>query len=398
VILSYLPLAHIMAFVVHYATLLLGCRIGYGSPRTLTSAFVRNCDGDIKELKPTILVAVPTVLERIKKGVERKIASSKPMVQKLFKFAYAMKEPIKKAGGSTPILDAIVFNKLKAEIGGRLKLMVSGGAYLAPEVQLFMQTCFNVTVCQGYGLTETCGPTSLQETTDPRIGTGGAPFPSIEVKLVDVPEMGYLTSDKPQPRGELWVRGNSVTSGYFKNPEETKKVFTSDGWFKTGDVGSFTPEGTIQIVDRVKNLIKPPHGEYIAVERLESIYRDVPCVEQILVYVDSTHNEVLGVVVPQRDTTIKFAEENNLDVHDFGKLTHDPKVQKWVLSSLQDSARKKGLKSIEMIRNVHIVSDEWTPDNGFLTAAGKVKRAVIAQNYKKEIDQMYADIASKSDE
>jgi long-chain acyl-CoA synthetase len=203
-------------------------------------------------------------MEKIKKEVERKVAASGALTRKLFSFAYDRKLQARANGQSTPILDKIIFNKFKELVGGRVRLMVSGGAYLSPAVQTFMETLFDARVVQGYGLTETCGPACFQEPLDPRVGTVGSPFPTVEIKLVDVPEMGYTHLDEPHPRGEVWIRGNSVTSGYYKNEEESKKAITTDGWFKTGDIGMFTAEGTLLIVDRVKNLIKPPHGEYIA--------------------------------------------------------------------------------------------------------------------------------------
>lgn len=237
---------------------------------------VRNCDGDIKTLRPTVFVAVPTVLEKIKKEVERKVSQASFISRAIFRGAYSWKQSSRISGSSTPILDRFVFSQFKEIVGGRLRLMVSGGAYLSPDVQKFMENCFGVKVIQGYGLTETCGPACMQEPSDNRAGTVGAPFPSVEVKLVDVPDMGYTHDDDVGPRGEIWVRGNSVMQGYYKNEEETKKALTDDGWFKTGDIGQWTPEGTLLIVDRVKNLIKPPHGEYIAFVSSSSVGRGKP--------------------------------------------------------------------------------------------------------------------------
>jgi long-chain acyl-CoA synthetase len=131
---------------------------------------------------------------------------------------------------------------------------------------------------------------------------------------------------------------------------------------------------------------------------LESIYRDVPSVEQILVYADNHHNEVTAIVVPQTAALLKFAADNNLNADDVGHLTKESAVNKWILKSLQDAGRQKGLKSIETIRAVFVTSDEWTPENGMLTAANKVKRQPIVQKYKQEIDGMYKALAAHSDE
>jgi len=294
------------------------------------------------------------------------------------------------SGHRLSFLDKIVFGKLKAEVGGRVRYMVCGGAALAPEVCQFMQTCFSP-VLQGYGLTETCGPCSIQEPSDVRIGSAGPPSPCVEMKLVDVPDIGYTSHDQPCARGEVYIRGKSVASGYLKNEEETSKAFV-DGWFKTGDVGVFYPDGTISIIDRVKNLVKPPHGEYIALEKLESCYRKSNMVEQMLLYADTKHNDCVAVVVPASGALHTWASENGLGNKSMENLCRNSKANEAVLKSLQETGWKSGLKAIEMIKAVVLTPEEWTSDNGFMTAANKLKRSAVSKHFAKEIDQLYANL------
>jgi long-chain acyl-CoA synthetase len=392
--LSYLPLAHILALIVHSAFFYLGVPIGYGSPRSLTDSTVRGCLGDLRELSPTLFVGVPTVYERIKAGVERKLRAS-PISHFIFRRAYSLKRFLKTWNIPTLLLDTIVFNKLKREMGGRVRAMVSGGAALSAPVIEFMETAFGSRVLQGYGLTETSGPSCVQELTDYRRGSVGPPIPCSRIKLVDVPDMNYLHTANP-PRGEIWIGGTNICSGYYKNPEETAKAFV-DGWFRTGDVGEWTPEGTLKIIDRIKNLIKPPHGEYVALESIESRYRNCPFVDHVCAYVDGEHNEVVAIVSPNRLMVESWAQKNSIDTSDLGVLYAKPELNAAVLKALQDVARQHKLKSHEMIRAVYLCPDEWTPDNDMLTAAQKLKRNNIVKAYRQQIDTMYAKFAAMNE-
>lgn len=216
-------------------------------------------------------------------------------------------------------------------------------------------------------------------------GTVGVPVPSVEIKLVDVPDAGY-SSKNSTPQGEIWIRGPSVTKGYYKNEEETKAAYTDDGWFKTGDVGQWNPNGTLSVIDRKKNLVKLAGGEYIALERLETTYRSSQYVQNIMVYADSNANKPMAVI---------FAHESNLkDLHslagadagDFAKVCKNKAVRDAVLKDLNAVGKKAGLKPLETLQTVVIDSEEWTPANGLLTAAQKLQRKEIVKHYKKEID------------
>lgn len=395
--LHYLPMAHIFAFTCESVFLMRGAAMGYGSPRTLSNVGVRNCEGDIKELRPTILIAVPAVYEKIKHGVLNRINKSSAVVRTLFGMGFKAKLSALRTGGTTPIWDRIVFNKLKDNVGGRLKYFVSGSAPLSADVQDFIRVCFSAPVIQGYGLTETCSAGCAQYKTDMNVGRVGAPWPSVEIKLVDCLDMGYSQNDKPNPRGEIWIRGPSVSQGYYKDEAKTKEAFTSDGWFMTGDIGACFPDGTFAVIDRKKHLIKPPHGEYIALEKLESIYRNCSLIEALCVFVDASHYDCVALAVPNRDLLTEWAKANKLaNADDYNALVASVPVRDHILRELVNTGRRLGLKSIETVRALRLFPEPWTPQNKFLTAAMKLNRPFVTTELKSHIEAMYKELEAKA--
>lgn len=266
-LLTYLPLAHILEFVFENACLYWGGTMGYGNPKTLSDTSVRNCKGDIREFKPTILVGVPAVWESVKKGVVAKVNQGSMVVRNLFWAALAMKSFLMATGlPGTAILDAVVFNKVKDATGGELRVCMNGGSPVAKETQRFISMAITPMI-SGYGLTETCGMGALMDPmhwTDNAIGDIPS---SIEIKLIDFPDAGYYAANNP-PQGEVCIRGDSVVEGYYENEKETKEAVTDDHWFKTGDIGEFNKDGHLRIIDRKKNLVKTLSGEYIALEKV----------------------------------------------------------------------------------------------------------------------------------
>lgn len=243
-------------------------------------------------------------------------------------------------------------------------------------------------------------------------GAAGVPMPSMEVKLVDVKEAGYLTSATPQ-RGEIWLRGASVTRGYFKRDDlnNDESIFTKDGWFRTGDVGEWNPDGTIKVIDRsarllgrtirssrfwssrIKNLVKLQGGEYIALERLESVYKSCNLVANICVHVTPDAKQPMALVFPHEANLRHYlattpppgftGDAKGTDLH---ALSADKAVAGAVLKECIAVARKEGFKSIEILELVVLTPDEWTPESGLVTAAQKIQRRAITTRYKAEIE------------
>lgn len=390
--LGYLPLAHILAFIIQFGAMFIGIRCGFGSPRTFLDSQVRNCKGDLKELQPSCLPGVPTIFEKIKNGVERRINQSGFVKKWLFKIAFHQKLKAIKKGEDSPLWNKLVFHKLSDALGGKCRFAISGGAPLSPQLAEFIHVCFGIAVQQGYGLTETVGASFVQGIEDKSLGNVGCPVGSIEFKLVDVPEMEYSHTDKPNPRGEIFLRGPSVALGYFKNEEKTKEDF-KDGWFATGDIGMLLPNGTLQIIDRKKNLIKAPHGEYIAIEKLESIYKDNDYVENLLVYIDGDHNDIVAIISPKQQALQDLAAQKKIKGN-FTSLTKNKTIKQEILKSIQHTGKKCNLKSIEIIKNIYIDDQEWTTENNMLTAAMKLQRQQVLKHFKENIQQLYKEIQS----
>ncbi|KFY73162.1 hypothetical protein V499_06735 [Pseudogymnoascus sp. VKM F-103] len=389
-LLAYLPLAHILEMVFENSCLGWGGTMCYGNPKTLSDSSVRNCNGDIRECKPTILVGVPAVWETVKKGIVAKVNAGSPIVKNLFWGAMSLKSMMMSYGlPGAGVLDAVVFKKLKEATGGRLRICLNGGGPISKETQRFISLSISPMI-NGYGLTETCAMGALMDPmkwTDSALGDIPG---SIEIKLVDYPEAGYFSTNKPSPQGEIWIRGNSVFEEYYKNEEETKAAFGPDGWFKTGDIGEWDTNGHLNIVDRKKNLIKTLNGEYIALEKLESVYRSATVVANICVYADQQKSKPVAIIVPAEPALKKLAASIGIKEGNLEQLVHNAKLQGAVLKALQDAGRSGGLSGIEIISGVVMSDEEWTPQNNFVTSAQKLNRRLIVDTYKKDIDAAYA--------
>ncbi|KAL1900479.1 long-chain fatty acid-CoA ligase [Sporothrix stenoceras] len=393
-LLTYLPAAHILEYVFENASLYWGSTMGYGNPKTLSDASVRNCNGDIKEFRPSVLVGVPAVWEMVKKGIIAKVNAGSPVVRSLFWGAMWAKTNLMASGlPGSGILDAIVFKKIKEATGGRLKLCMNGGGPVAKETQRFI----SMAICpmiSGYGLTETTAMGVLQNPAEWTTDAMGSMPASVECKLVDFPDAGYFSTNKPHPQGEVWLRGPSVMDGYYENEAETAEAITADGWFKTGDIGEFDDRGHLKLIDRKKNLIKTLNGEYIALEKLESIYRAAHVVANICCYADAQKAKPIAIIVPAEPALLKLAQSIGVTGTSLEELAHNKKLQSAVLKELQSAGRQGGLSGIEIIDGVVVSDEEWTPQNGLVTAAQKLNRRDILNKFRKEVDAAYAAASS----
>ncbi|KAL4888933.1 hypothetical protein BDV59DRAFT_187525 [Aspergillus ambiguus] len=391
-LLTYLPQSHILEFMFENLCLFWGGTMGYGNPRTLSDNSMRNCKGDIRELKPTILVGVPAVWETVKKGVLNNLNKANFFVRGLFWGAMSAKNFLMTtgfpgAGAGASVLDAVVFRKLKEATGGRLRIVMNGGGPISKDTQKFLSMAI-APMISGYGLTETSAMGALN---DPQAwnpdALGDIPA-SIEVKLVDFPDAGYFTKSNP-PQGEIFIRGGSVAKSYWQNEEETKAAFTDDGWFMTGDIGEFDRFGHLKIIDRKKNLVKTLNGEYIALEKLESVYRSSPVVGNICVYAAEDQDKPIAIIVPVEAALKKIASDNNISGDGLESLVHNETLKSIVLKQLQTAGRAAGLKGVEIINGVVLSDEEWTPQNGYMTAAQKLQRKKIVNHFQADVDRAY---------
>ncbi|KAI8911450.1 hypothetical protein EDD86DRAFT_202408 [Gorgonomyces haynaldii] len=389
VYLSYLPLAHILEFTVEQYLIFAGAQLGYGSPRTLTDAGVRNCLGDIKELRPTGMCGVPAVWETIRKGIITNVRKATPLQQYIFEVAMMIKKPLVAAGIPTAFIDNVVFKQIKENTGGRLKFALSGGAPLSKHTQEYLGLVL-CNIVQGYGMTETCGTLALQSFFELGVnGSVGVPFPSIELKLVQSGSYHPNPADPSQPpRGEVWARGPIIMKGYFNQPDVTKEALTDDGWLMTGDIAELKPNGTLSIIDRKKNLVKLAHGEYVALEKLESQYKTAHFVQNMVIHADPLENHIVALIVPNENELVRVAATLGIS-KDVAHLAQDKQVVSHLVEELLEIAKRSNLKGAEQLKHICIVLDEWTSENGMLTAAQKIKRSDVINRYTTEIDHLY---------
>ncbi|XP_052209747.1 long chain acyl-CoA synthetase 4-like [Diospyros lotus] len=388
VYLSYLPLAHIFDRVIEECFIIHGASIGFwrGDVKLLVE--------DIGELKPTIFCAVPRVLDRIYSGLQQKISSGGVLKHTMFNLAYSYKNHKLNKGNThaqaAPLVDKIVFSKVKDGLGGNVRIILSGAAPLATHIEAYLRVVSCAHVLQGYGLTETCAGTfvSLPNETD-MLGTVGPPVPNVDVCLESVPEMEYDACSST-PRGEICIRGETLFSGYYKREDLTKEVMV-DGWFHTGDIGEWQPNGTMKIIDRKKNIFKLSQGEYVAVENLENVYGLVPSLDSIWIYGNSFESYLVAVANPSKQALEKWAAENGVP-GDFNSLCENPKTKEYILGELAKTAKDKKLKGFEFIKAIHLDPVPFDMDRDLLTPTFKKKRPQLLKYYKSVIDDMYKSI------
>ncbi|XP_030354224.1 long-chain-fatty-acid--CoA ligase 4 isoform X1 [Strigops habroptila] len=392
---GYLPLAHVLELTAEISCITYGCRIGYSSPLTLSdqsSKIKKGSKGDCTVLRPTLMAAVPEIMDRIYKNVMSKVQEMNYIQRTLFKIGYDYKLEQIKRGYDAPLCNVLLFKKVKALLGGNIRMMLSGGAPLSPQTQRFMNICFCCPVGQGYGLTETCGAGTITEATDYSTGKVGAPLICCEIKLKDWQEGGYTNKDKPNPRGEIVIGGPNVSMGYFKNEEKTTEDFSVDEngqrWFCTGDIGEFHPDGSLQIIDRKKDLVKLQAGEYVSLGKVEAALKNCPLIDNICAYAKSDQSYVISFVVPNQKRLTALAEQKGIS-GTWVDICNNPTMEAEVLREIKEVANKMKLERFEIPIKVRLSPEPWTPETGLVTDAFKLKRKELKNHYLNDIERMY---------
>lgn len=405
-ILAYLPLAHIFELVLENLVLFVGGTLGYGAPRTLTDAsMVKGCAGDMRAFAPTVLVGVPQVWETVRKGVVSGVEAAGPVARALFWGYVGVKGTLARWGLiGRPLdsllahVDAVVFARVRQSTGGRLRFIVNGASAIASGTKEFLSLVV-APMITGYGLTETCGNGALGSPLQYTTLAEGPLSGAVEVKLVSRPELGYeanpAAGSDADPHGEILVRGPSVMTAYYNDPKETAQAVTPDGWFRTGDIGAFDRvTGHLRVVDRVKNLVKMLGGEYIALEKLEAIYRGAGPVHNVMVYGDAEHARPIAVVLITDKAVEDVAARLEIDISAIpgghAALIHDARVRTQVLKELVAAGKAAGLTPMEIVQGVVLSDEEWTPANGLVTATQKLNRRKIKELHGKEIEACFA--------
>ncbi|WVZ95214.1 hypothetical protein U9M48_041008 [Paspalum notatum var. saurae] len=402
VYLAYLPLAHVFELAAETVMLASGSAIGYGSALTMTDTsnkIKKGTQGDVSVLKPTLMISVPAILDRIRDAVFKKVGEKGGLTKKLFDFAYNRNLAAIEGswfGSWAPermIWDNIIFKPIRAILGGRVRFVLCGGAPLSSDTQRFMNICLGVPVGQGYGLTETCAGAAFSEWDDTSVGRVGPPLPCCYVKLVSWEEGGYTTSDSPMPRGEVVVGGYSITQGYFNNEAKTNEVYKVDKrgirWFYTGDIGQFHSDGCLEIIDRKKDIVKLQHGEYVSLGKVESALTTSSYVDNIMVYADPFHNYCVALVVPAHQALEKWAQSSGINYKDLEELCQNDQAIKEVQQSLSKAAKAARLEKFEVPAKILLLREPWTPESGLVTAALKLKREQIKTKFKDDLNKLY---------
>ena len=399
VMLSYLPLAHIFDRALEELFLSVGARIGYWRGR------IDGVLSDIGALRPTFFIGVPRVFDRVYAGVRAQLAAASPLRRAVFSLALWHKRRGIDAGvhwdHASPLADRLVFSKVKARLGGRVRVVASGSAPLAPHVERFLKVAMCCPVVQGYGLTETCGASFCAMPVPHHTGRVGGALPCLHYKLESVPEMNYDALATP-PRGEVLLRGPPVFKGYYKDPEKTREVLDEDGWFHTGDIGELAEDGSLRLIDRMKSLFKLAQGEYVSPERVEGVLSACPLVAQAWVTGDSLKSSPAAVVVPDETQLRALARALRASAgNGNGKGGDAPSdasmevlcahrgLREAVSRELAAHARASGLRSFEVPRAVALEHELWDVDSGLMTPTFKLKRPQLQKKYEHVVAALY---------
>ncbi|KAK1380086.1 Long-chain-fatty-acid--CoA ligase [Heracleum sosnowskyi] len=385
---SYLPLAHVYERFDQILVAYYGGSVGFYQGDNLKLL------DDMVVLRPTVFASVPRLYNRIYAGITNAVKASGGIKQRLFNAAYnAKKQAILSGTNPSPMWDRLVFNKIKQRLGGRLRYIISGASPLSPDVLEFLRVCFGPVV-EAYGMTETACAISALDKDDILIGHVGAPSPSCEVKLMDVPEMNYTSDDQPHPRGEICVRGPIVFQGYYKDEVQTREVIDEDGWFHTGDIGLWLPGGRLKIIDRKKNIFKLSQGEYVAPEKIEIVYSKCKFIAQCFVYGDSLNSSLVAVVCLDPDVFQAWAVAEGFKYKNLKELCKDPRARAAVLADMNAIGREAQLRVFEFAKAVALVLEPFTLENGLLSPTFKIKRPQAKAYFAEAIADLYAEIAA----
>ncbi|KAI8874904.1 acetyl-CoA synthetase-like protein [Backusella circina FSU 941] len=386
---SYLPLAHIYGRICEMILFMVGGRVGYSSGDV--SLIVE----DIQELKPTNFPSVPRLLNRVYAKIAASTIEAPGVTGALARHAVAVKLANLEAGkGYThPFWDRLIFNKVKKALGGNVRLIATGSAPIGRDVMQFLRVVLCCDIREGYGATETCAAVTIHLPKEYKADHVGTPLSCCEYKLVDVPEMEYLSTD-PFPRGEVCVRGHNVFTGYFKEPEKTREALDEEGWYHTGDIGRIDERGCLVIIDRKKNIFKLAQGEYIAPEKIENIYMKYSAIGQIYVHGDSIQSSLVAIIVPDPEALPAVVAERypELKEKSYAELCKEPEVVQMILGEMNRMGKKAGLHGFELVRAIYLESEPFSVENELLTPTFKVKRNQAAKHYRQMIEDLYNKI------
>jgi long-chain acyl-CoA synthetase len=373
---SFLPLSHITARALDYVMYNSGAQIAYCSQfDKLPQA--------MKEVRPSVIVGVPRVYEKIRQAVEQK-SSASPVKKRILAWAvrvgarhsatvYKGRQP---AAVAWKLARKLVYGKVREAFGGRVRVFISGGAPLGIDTAQWFASV-GIALWEGYGLTETSPVIALNSPAKQRIGSVGMPLPNIELKLAE--------------DDELLVRGLSVFSGYWQKPDANRECFDAEGWFHTGDIARIDADGFLFITDRKKELLKTSGGKLVAPQPIENKLKNSVLVAQAALVGDK-HKFISAMISPNFAALEDWARCEGIQAKSRAELVADSRVI--ALYGQLVSEVNSTLANFETIKRFRVVAEEWAQDSGELTPSMKLKRRVITERYAAVIAELYADEAT----
>jgi long-chain acyl-CoA synthetase len=378
---SFLPLSHITARALDYVMYNHGAQVAYCSQfDKLPQA--------MKEIRPTVLVGVPRVYEKIRQAVEAKSAAS-PVKKRILAWAVRLgakyREPVYAGQKPSALLwklaHKLVYSKVMEAFGGRVRAFVSGGAPLGIDTAQWFASV-GIALWEGYGLTETSPVIALNNPVTHRMGSVGRPLPNVELKLAE--------------DGELLTRGPAVFQGYWQKPAANAECFDAEGWFQTGDIARLDADGFLYITDRKKELLKTSGGKLVAPQPIENKLKNNVLVAQAALVGDK-HKFISVLLSPNFAALEEWAKHQGMEAPQGGAMPRAELVADNRVVALYGEIVREvngGLANFETLKRFRVVADEWTQESGELTPSMKLKRRVITARYAAVIDELYADEAT----
>ncbi|MBK6346193.1 MAG: long-chain fatty acid--CoA ligase [Bacteroidales bacterium] len=371
--LSFLPLCHIYERMLNYLYQYLGISIYYAeSLATITE--------NIKEIRPDMMCCVPRLLEKIYDKIQATGRKQKGIKKAIFFWAVNLALHYDVQGRNNPwyklkhlIADRLIYNKWREALGGNFKIIVSGGASIQPRLVRTFRAA-GLPIYEGYGLTET-SPVVAVTSTDPngiKVGTVGPPLRGVEVKIAD--------------DGEILARGPGIMLGYFKDEKLTSEVIDSDGWFHTGDIGMFEKEGQLRITGRKKEIFKTSLGKYIAPELLENKIKESPFIDNIMV-VGENQKFAAALVVPDFNHLRSWCKIKEIEYTTDAGMVADQRIRARLMKVIDLYNKEFG--ATEQIKKVEFMNSEWSTSSGELTPTLKLRRSVINEKYRQQIEKLF---------